>query len=88
MSKVLNKYQDKRTPGSIYVGRGSPWGNPFAIGKDGDRDEVIAKFCTEILPTLDIRPLKGHDLVCCCAPKNCHADALLEKANFTFRKSE
>lgn len=28
----------------IYIGRGSPYGNPFKIGKDGDRDEVIRKF--------------------------------------------
>lgn len=21
----------------VYIGRGSPWGNPWRIGKDGDR---------------------------------------------------
>lgn len=87
MPKVLNIYRDKRTRGSLYVGRKSPWGNPFVIGKDGNRDEVIEKFRTEILPTLDIRRLKGCDLVCCCAPKRCHADLLVEKANFTLRQT-
>ena len=24
----------------IYIGRGSKWGNPFVLGKDGDRTEV------------------------------------------------
>ena len=28
----------------VYVGRPSPLGNPFVIGKDGTRDEVIAKY--------------------------------------------
>lgn len=81
MPRVLNKYKDIRTPGSIYVGRGSPWGNPFSIGRDGNRDTVIEKFRTEILPELDVADLRGRDLVCFCAPKKCHADLLLEKAN-------
>ena len=25
----------------VYIGRGSSWGNPFRIGKDGSRKEVI-----------------------------------------------
>lgn len=29
---------------SVYVGRGTPLGNPFIIGKHGDRDEVIRKY--------------------------------------------
>ena len=28
----------------VYIGRPSKWGNPFVIGKDGTREEVIAKF--------------------------------------------
>ena len=39
-------------PGAICVGRrmrflrlvGSKWANPFKIGRDGTRDEVIAKY--------------------------------------------
>lgn len=27
-----------------YVGRPSVWGNPYVIGKDGTREEVIAKY--------------------------------------------
>ena len=41
---VLNKKKLRGTvPNSVYVGRPSIWGNPFAIGRDGTRDEVIAK---------------------------------------------
>ena len=65
----------------VYVGRGTPWGNPFVVGVDGDREEVCDRFEREILPTLDVRPLIGHDLLCWCSPLRCHADALLRKAN-------
>ncbi len=30
-------------PGQAYVGRPSPLGNPYALGRDGDREQVIAK---------------------------------------------
>lgn len=65
----------------MYVGRGSPWGNPFYIGKHGTRDRVCERFKAEILPTLDIRKLRGKNLICFCAPLRCHADDLLKKAN-------
>jgi hypothetical protein len=82
MPRVLNKHHyDGYPPGSVYCGRGSPWGNPFVIGKDGTRDEVCERFEREILPKLDVSKLRGRDLVCFCAPKRCHCDALLKKAN-------
>ena len=28
----------------VYIGRGSMWGNPFRIGPDGTRIEVIKKY--------------------------------------------
>src|SRR4051794_16303676 len=81
MPIVHNRYAKTAPKGAVYVGRPSPWGNPFVIGRDGDRDAVIRKFEQSILPTLDLRPLRGKDLVCYCAPKACHADALLREAN-------
>lgn len=84
-SRVLNKRCHGLPDGAIYVGRPSIWGNPFAIGRDGTRNEVIAKHRAWLLnnPKLLARlsDLKGHDLVCWCAPLNCHADTLLELAN-------
>jgi hypothetical protein len=78
---VWNK-RDPRTPAdAVYVGRGSPWGNPFVIGKHGNRDEVCDRFEREVLPTLDVTPLQGRDLVCFCAPLRCHADALARAAS-------
>lgn len=67
------------TFGAVYVGRGSPWGNPFRRGVDGTKEEVIARYEAEILPTLDLRPLLGRDLACYCAPRPCHGDAIMRR---------
>ena len=81
MPRVLNKHRDVIPKGAVYCGRPSPWGNPFIIGKHGDRDTVCDRFEREILPTLDVSELRGKDLVCYCAPERCHCDAILRKAN-------
>jgi hypothetical protein len=33
----------------VKIDRTSKWGNPFVIGKDGDRDEVINKYRSYLL---------------------------------------
>ncbi len=81
MPKVLNKYESGVPSGAVYCGRGSPYGNPFRIGPDGNRDEVCDRFEREVLPKLDVSALRGKDLVCFCAPRRCHCDAILRKAN-------
>lgn len=86
MPKVLNKHRDPIPADAIYVGRPSVWGNPFKLGRDGDRDTVIEKFRVWLENKPDIqaairRELGGKDLVCFCAPQPCHADVLLAIAN-------
>jgi hypothetical protein len=79
--KVHNKHARTAPSDAVYVGRGSPWGNPFKLGSDGDRATVIRRFEDETLPMLDLRQLRGRHLVCFCAPQACHADVLLREAN-------
>lgn len=72
--------------GSAYVGRPTQWGNPFEIGKDGTREEVIAKYQEWLLAQPHLvrkakQILRGKNLVCWCAPLPCHADVLLKLAN-------
>ncbi len=87
MYKVLNARQvgRKPAPDRVYVGRPSKWGNPFVIGRDGTRDEVIAKYRAWILgqPALlaALGQLRGKNLVCWCAPERCHAEVLMDLAN-------
>lgn len=81
MPRVLNKHRDRITPGAVYCGRGSIYGNPFPITRKLNRKAAIHKFVCEVLPTLDCEPLRGRDLICFCKPKDCHCDPILAKAN-------
>lgn len=50
------RIQRKRNKGwrmpenTIYVGRGSRWGNPFVVGRDGTATECVAKYASYLLP--------------------------------------
>ena len=87
LPRVLNKNKIKNIPeNSVYVGRPSVWGNPFIIGKDGCREEVIMKYRTFLFRNKELtekvkEELAGKNLICFCSPKSCHADVLLEIAN-------
>lgn len=81
MPAVYNRHHGNAPPGAVYIGRGTRWGNKFVIGIDGTREECIAKFECEVLPTLDVSELRGKDLLCSCKPKACHGDPILAKAN-------
>lgn len=66
----------------VYIGRPSKWGNPFVIGKDGDRDRVLDKYRTWVMtqPELmaSLHELEGKILGCWCSPKRCHGDILAD----------
>jgi hypothetical protein len=47
----------KRERYDVYIGRPSVYGNKFEIGKDGSREEVIAKYEEWLLGKPDIDPL-------------------------------
>ena len=81
MSKTKVVHCNKE-PYDIYIGRPSRWGNPFSIGPDGTRKEVIDKYRQFILahPQLmeDLYELRGKTLGCFCKPLPCHGDVLVE----------
>lgn len=87
MPFVLNAKLIKKTerPGAVYIGRPSKWGNPYSIGKDGNRNEVIESYLIMLMRNeellQDLHELRGKDLICWCAPLPCHGDILLELAN-------
>lgn len=72
----------KREPFDLRIDRGSRWGNPFVIGPDGDRAEVIAKYRAWIVGRADLMAalpeLRGKRLGCWCAPLACHGDVLAD----------
>jgi hypothetical protein len=77
-----NPVHCKKSKYHVYIGRGSKWGNPFVIGKDGTREEVIAKYegYIKTQPHLmaALPELKNKILGCWCAPKACHGDVLIK----------
>ena len=87
MPKVYNvKEISNLSEDFIYIGRPSKYGNPFLIGKDGTRKQVIQKFIDMLNSDIHLmneikNELKGKNLVCHCKPKECHGDYLLQIAN-------
>jgi hypothetical protein len=96
--KVLNKrwFSGALPANAVYCGRGAgkdpgKYGNPYIVGADGNRDEVIAKFEAEFMqrlknPTYEAKmmaDLDGKDLVCWCKDKirfvPCHCDVILRE---------
>lgn len=81
----------RRHPYDVYIGRASAdlwdskWRNPFKIGRDGTRAEVIQRFRVYLLADAKLMAalpeLRGKVLGCWCAPMACHGDVLLELAN-------
>lgn len=75
----------KKASYDVYIGRPSKWGNPFVLGKDGNREQCITKYREYIMNRPDllqsIPELKGKILGCFCAPLACHGDVLAELAN-------
>ena len=81
MTKVVHC---KRQKYDVYIGRPSEFGNPFSIGKDGTRDEVIEKYKTYFLERIEkdeyfknkVLQLQDKTLGCFCKPQACHGDVI------------
>jgi hypothetical protein len=92
-----------KDPENVYIGRkgivfvegcrfpvsSSPFANPFKVGKDGTRAEVIIKYEKDLRKRLlksaklrkALEELKGKRLGCWCHPEACHGDVLLKLLN-------
>lgn len=73
----------KKERHSVYIGRPSVFGNPFVIGKDGSRAEVIAKFREyarkNALLLQAIKALPDDAVLgCWCKPLACHGDVIIQ----------
>lgn len=91
---VLNKNKVGIPRGAVYIGRGSMWGNPFVMGKHGNRDDVCEQHKEHLKSQIrsgevsleQLAALKGKDLVCFCAPLRCHGDTLVEAADWATKE--
>lgn len=85
MAKLVNV---KKESYHVYIGRPSIYGNPFRIGRDGDRTEVVQKYRTWFTNRLQdprfilqLESLRGKSLGCHCHPLPCHGDVIIEYLN-------
>ena len=73
---------------TVLVDRRTKWGNPFRIGEDGSRDEVIARYRAHLwhhiqagdIALEELAELDGCWLACWCEPLPCHGDVLARAA--------
>jgi uncharacterized protein DUF4326 len=75
----------KRESYDVLIDRTTLWGNPFRIGRDGNRDVVIAKYERYLPARRDLlarlNELRGKVLGCWCKPEACHGDVLAKYAD-------
>lgn len=93
MTTVIHKRRTKHAHlNTVYIGRGTKWGNPFVIGTHGDRAQVVELHRRWLAgdpevaamvpgltpPTVEEirRELAGRVLACWCKPAACHGDTL------------
>jgi hypothetical protein len=90
VSRVLNK--DRGDDFDLYIGRGTPWGNPFIVGTlEGQypRDEAIELYKDYFKRTIladsskhrGLLAMRGYRLGCHCKPLNCHGDVIATYLN-------
>ena len=81
-TKVVHCKKEKY---DVYIGRPSIFGNPFSIGKNGIREEVIEKYKKYFYNRINndnnfrnkIIALSGKTLGCWCKPQACHGDIIV-----------
>lgn len=92
-----NTPEDQR----VYIGRRnnrrslpeSEWANPYVIGKDGTREEVVEAFEGEMwVSPFECRnarsKLRDKVLGCWCHPELCHGDVLARLADMSDQEFE
>lgn len=90
VTEVVNK--ERTDEFDAYIGRGTPWGNPFHVGKQEgqfERDEAIERykehFEKNILGDEGMRKgllgLRGLRIACSCKPLACHGDVIARYLN-------
>lgn len=97
VTEVVNK--DRNDDFDVYIGRGTPWGNPFPVGKQEgqyERAEAIALFRqhfeNNLLTNQGLRRgllgMRGLRIACHCKPLACHGDVIAGYLNALDPESE
>lgn len=89
VDNIRNYDRDNLPSHCILIDRTTIFGNPFTIGKHGNRKEVISRFKRyfdrrikhDIKFRNAVRKLAGKTLLCWCHPMGCHGDVIAEYLN-------
>ena len=73
---------------TVLVDRRTKWGNPWRVGQDGSREEVIALYRADLWRRIragevtleELAELDGCWLACWCEPLPCHGNVLARAA--------
>ena len=90
MGRIVNlkNEPDAVANGAVRVDRRTRWGNPYVLGKDGSREQVVARYRVELwrrirageIALADLAALNSRTLACHCHPKPCHGLVLARAA--------
>ncbi len=98
MTAVINlrdAFDVLNEPDVVRIDRATKFGNPYLIGPDGNRAEVIGKYRTWLWRAIEdgrigldeLAALDGKRLACWCRPaKPCHGDVLARAAGWAARQ--
>jgi len=91
---ILNKRFDDIPEGAVYIGRPSPWGNPYTHLSNTNSQVNTVQVATREIAVQAFReyaivrlaaepdwlePLRwATALVCWCAPQSCHGNVIME----------
>jgi len=85
-ARVWNKRDEDYPRDGALIDRHTKWGNPFRLGRDGTRDEIVDRYALYLSGQPELveqarAELAGRDLICWCYPERCHGDVLFAAAN-------
>ena len=98
MTAVINIRHDRSVlgePDVVRIDRATRWGNPFVIGRDGSRAEVIEQYRARLWREIraghialdELAALSSKRLACWCAPdKPCHGHVLTAAARWAAKQ--
>ena len=78
---------------TVLIDRRTKWGNPWRVGRDGSREQVIARYRADLWRRIrtgevaleELAALDGCWLACWCEPLPCHGQVLARAAAWASR---
>lgn len=90
--KLAKVVHCRKEPFDVLIDRTTKWGNPFVIGRDGDRQDVCAKHRLWLPQQkhliASLHELAGKACGCHCKPLECHGDVIVELVNTLVTQQE